>query len=93
MKPTKQCPLVMIEWMDSVQPQSRWTLLTAVGQPDGVRCVSVGWLVSDTKRSKSVAPNMGAIDDPDSLQVSGVITIPSRCILKVTKLKEPSVGR
>ena len=84
----KKCPLVMVKWLDSVQPVSRWQHLEDVGHPSVVTCVSVGWLISDTDDAKSLAPNM-ASTDPDSLQVSGVITIPSRCILKVARLKEP----
>ena len=84
------CPLVMLAWVGSVQPQSRWEMLANVGHPNGVKCVSVGWLVSDQKDRKSLAPNMGAVDS-ESLQVSGVITIPAQCITKITRLKEPRV--
>ena len=38
-----------------------------------------------------LAPNMGDIGDAD-VQVSGVIRIPSRCILKITTLNEISSG-
>jgi len=85
-----QCPLVMIEWVDSVQPQSRWEMLANVGHPSGVKCVSVGWLVSDQKDRKSLAPNMGAVGS-ESMQVSGIITIPARSITKITRLKEPRI--
>ena len=87
----RQCPLVLVEWVDSVQPHSKWELLSDIGTPRGVRCASVGWLVSDDKESKSVAPNMGAIDSPESFQISGLITIPAKCITKITRLKEPSI--
>jgi len=88
-----RCPLVMIEWEDRVQRQSRWSYLAQLGEPEVVRCVSVGWLVADTKRSKSLAPNMRSSDEPESLQVSRLITIPSRCLIPTTKLKEPSRTR
>lgn len=80
------CPLVMIEWVDSAQPQSRWQFLEDLEAPDAINCVSVGWLVADGKTNKSVAPNMGNINSPDSMQVSGVITIPVRSIVKITIL-------
>ena len=83
----------MIEWVDSAQPQSCWKFLEDVGTPSSIRCVSVGWLVSDDKENKSVAPNMGGVNDPDSMQVSGVITIPVRSIVKITRLREPALAR
>lgn len=86
------CPLVMIEWMDSAQPQSCWKFLADVGTPDSIHCVSVGWLVADGEENKSVVPNMGNINDPDSIQVSGVVTIPVCSIVKITMLQEPTLG-
>lgn len=80
------CPLVMIEWVDSAQPQSSWKFLEDVGTPESIHCVSVGWLVADGKTNKSVAPNMGNVNSPDSMQVSGVITIPVCSIVKITIL-------
>lgn len=40
---------------------------------------------------KALAPNMGALDDANSVQVSGVIQIPARCVLNVTRLTEPDL--
>ncbi len=88
-----KCPLVMIEWVDSVQPRSSWEYLTDIGNPGAVKCVSVGWLISETKKCKSLAPNIGEIDSPETFQVSGLIVIPTRAITKITRLKEPNVRR
>jgi hypothetical protein len=52
----------------------------------------VGWLVHDGKGVKSLAPNLGDFDD-DDVQASGVIQIPARCIVRVTKLDEPDALR
>jgi hypothetical protein len=89
MKAAKKCPLVMVEWVDSAQPRSGWEYLSGVGEPAAVHCASVGWLVVDTKDTKGVAPNMGAVNSPDSLQISGLITIPTKCVTRITRLKEP----
>lgn len=86
--PSKPCPLVMIEWVDSAQPQPCWKFLEDIETPSSIHCVSVGWMVVDGKENKSLAPNMGNINDPSSMQVSGVITIPTRCITKITPLQE-----
>ena len=81
-----ECPLVMIEWEDSRQPEPNWSLLSSFAPGDAVRCISAGWMIHDGKDVKVLAPNMGDIGDED-VQVSGVIRIPARCILKITKIK------
>jgi len=88
---TNACPLVMVEWEDSAQPIPSWSYLASFAAPGTVRCVSVGWLIHDDKQMKALAPNMGALDDECSLQVSGVIQIPTSCILRVTELPEPGL--
>lgn len=82
------CPLVMIEWEDSAQPIPNWSHLASFEAPGTIRCVSVGWLIRDDDQMKALAPNMGAIDDENSVQVSGVIQIPTRCVLHVTPMAE-----
>ena len=85
----KDCPLVMAEWEDSRRPESEWTHLSKFTPGDAVRCVSVGWMIHDGEEVKVLAPNMGDIGDEDvQVQVSGVIRIPARCILKITTLIE-----
>ena len=86
---TKQCPLVMIEWEDSAQPISSWSHLSDLPPQTVIRCSSVGWLIQDTNKIKVLAPNMGAIDDEANMQVSGVMRIPARCVIKLTKIREP----
>ena len=83
------CPLVMIEWEDSRLPESNWTLLSTFTPGAAVRCVSAGWMIHDGQDVKVLAPNMGDIGD-EEVQVSGVIRIPARCILKITALNEIS---
>jgi hypothetical protein len=82
------CPLVMIEWEDSAQPIPNWSYLADFEAPGTIRCVSVGWMIRDDDQMKALAPNMGAIDDKNSVQVSGVIQIPTRCVLHVTPMTE-----
>ena len=82
------CPLVLIEWEDSSQPIARWQFLSDVDLPGAIRISSVGWLVHDDEKMKALAPNIGGAND-DSMQASGIIQIPTRCVVKITKLKEP----
>lgn len=83
---TAKCPLVMIEWEDSVQPSSAWESLAEYKPAPPLRICSVGWLIHDGD-IKALAPNIGG--DERNAQASGVIQIPARCVVKVQKLKEP----
>jgi hypothetical protein len=80
------CPLVLIEWEDSVQPQPRWERLAEWKPCAAVRIASVGWLIKDGKKVKALAPNMGGIDEKTDVQVSGVIHIPTSCVLSIKRL-------
>lgn len=82
------CPLVMIEWEDSRQPTSEWRFLSSFDPETVVRCASVGWLIHDGADFKALAPNMGDVLVESSVQVSGVIRIPTRCILNMVGLNE-----
>ncbi|TPG10833.1 hypothetical protein EAH84_12190 [Sphingomonas oligophenolica] len=81
----------MIEWEDSAQPIPAWSYLASFEAPGIILCASVGWMIRDDDDMKALAPNMGAINDERSMQVSGVIQIPTRCVLRVTHLDEPDV--
>ena len=80
----------MIEWEDSAQPIPSWSYLASIEAPGIILCASVGWLIRDDDEMKALAPNMGAINDENSVQVSGVIQIPTRCVRHVTPLMEVS---
>lgn len=82
------CPLVLIEWEDSAQPVAAWRWLRDYAEPDIVRCTSVGWLIHDGEQVKALAPNLGEIGKPEEMQASGVIRIPTRCVVRLTKLRE-----
>jgi hypothetical protein len=86
------CRLVMIEWEDSAQPISSWAYLASLDVTKAVRCVSVGWLIHDGDDVKALAPNMGNLNDESSVQVSGVIRIPTRCISRIVDLDEPELA-
>ena len=85
------CPLVMVEWEDSAQPISSWSYLASFSPSGTIRCASVGWLIRDDDQMKALAPNMGAIDEENSVQVSGVIQIPTRCVISQHVLREPQL--
>lgn len=85
------CPLVMVEWEDSAQPIPSWSYLSSFEPSGTIRCASVGWLIRDDSEMKALAPNMGALDDENSVQVPGVIQIPTRCVIRITQLREPKL--
>jgi hypothetical protein len=82
----------MVEWEDSAQPIPSWQLLAEFAPLGTVRCVSVGWMIRDDHHMKAIAPNMGAVGTENSVQVSGVIQIPTRCVVKITALSEPALS-
>ena len=88
---TGDCPLVMIEWEDSAQPIPSWSYLASFEPPGIIMCASVGWLIHDGDEIKALAPNMGAINE-SSVQISGLIQISTRCVRRVTMLKEPRLS-
>lgn len=81
----------MVEWEDSAQPIPSWSYLASFEAPGIILCASVGWLIRDDAELIALAPNMGAVNDERSMQVSGVIQIPTRCVVRITKLGEPSL--
>jgi len=88
---SEACPLVIVEWVDSSQPQASWSFLKDMPAPKAVQCVSVGWLVHRSEEVICLAPNMGDIrSELESAQTSGNMTIPTRCVLKITCLGETS---
>src|SRR5688500_4087572 len=87
-----QYPLVWIEWQDSAQSDSAWRFADHWTKETSqiVECVTVGFLVHDGDQVKAVAQNLGDKNTPDAVQASGVIRIPTKCVTRLKRLKEPS---
>jgi len=83
----KRCPfkLVRIAWEDSARPISQWQWVDDYQMPETVTCVSVGYLIAETKKAVALAPNLGDIEH-DRQQASGIIRIPRRSIMKMEVL-------
>ena len=82
------CPLVIIRWLDSRQPCGQWRYLSALPDARPVEVVSVGWLVKYTEDMKVICQNIGDLGTPEKAQASGIMTIPTRCVLSVERLTE-----
>ncbi|MBZ0211842.1 MAG: hypothetical protein K8F92_19620 [Hyphomicrobium sp.] len=83
-----KCPLVIIRWQDSRQPCGSWRYLSALPPTTAVEVATVGWLLRDDPDVKVVCQNVGDLDHPQNAQASGIMTIPTRCVLSVERLTE-----
>lgn len=82
------CPLVIIRWQDSRQPCGQWRYLSALPEQKPVEVASVGWLIKDTAEVKVLCQNVGDLGSPENAQASGIMTIPTRCVLSIETLSE-----
>jgi len=80
--------LLLVEWVDSVQPVSAWHFLSDLPPLEVVQCASVGWVVGKTKKVIMLAPNIGGTQSGDSRQGSGFIRIPVAAITRKVELVE-----
>jgi hypothetical protein len=77
--------LVLIEWDDSARPVSQWQWVDDYQIPEIVRCVSVGYLIAETKDALAVAPNLGDMTS-ERIQASGIIRVPRSSVRRMTEL-------
>ena len=82
------CPLVIIRWQDSRQPCGHWRFLSALPETSAVEVATVGWLLKNTGDVMVVCQNVGDLAHPEKAQASGIMTIPTRCVLSVERLTE-----
>lgn len=78
--------LVLIEWEDS-HGDGAWHALERI-EDRALICRSVGWLVVDGERAKVIAPHINEQEVGVPLQGCGVMTIPTRAVLRVTELSQ-----
>ncbi len=78
-----QGKLVVIKWIDSRGANARWQYLTDK-EDLPVVCFSVGWIIKETKKYKTITPHLS--DEQDSRQGCGDMTIPTNAIESISKL-------
>ena len=83
--------LVLIEWLDSAQPEPAWKHFDDLPRLDVIRCVSVGWLVAENGATKMLAPNIGDFYSGGNKQASGFIRIPAASVTRMANLAEGEV--
>ena len=83
--------LLFIEWEDSCQG-SGWAPVEKSQQTRSMRCFSVGWKVSESKDSITLAPHVSEKNHPSAFfQCCGTMTIPKRSIVlkkEITSISE-----
>jgi hypothetical protein len=77
--------LVKVEWEDSARPIAAWQWISEYELPETVTCVSVGYLIAETKRALALAPNLGDIEH-QAIQASGIIRIPRSAIRRLSTI-------
>jgi hypothetical protein len=82
------CPLVIIRWEDSAQPLPAWRHLSQLPATRAIECATVGWLLKDGEDVKVLCQSVGDIDTPHNAQASGIMTIPTRCVISIERLTE-----
>lgn len=81
--------LVMIEWEDS-HGDGVWHVLAGEVEDRALVCRSVGWLLLEGKRAVVVAPHINEAEPGVPLQACGVMTIPTRAVLRIIDLSPGS---
>ena len=82
------CPLVIIRWQDSAQPIPAWKHLSQLPATRAIECATVGWLLKDDNDVKVLCQSVGDLDSPQNAQASGIMTIPTRCVISIERLTE-----
>lgn len=86
MTASPECPLVLMEWLDSRRPVTAWAYLRDAPDEGAVRCASVGWLLSDGD-VKVLCQTVGDMDAPDP-QGIGFLQVPACAVISVSPLSE-----
>jgi hypothetical protein len=80
--------LVLIEWVDSHSGRGWQALDELEGIAKPLYCRSVGWLIKETKQCKVIVPHISGEKNIEIiLQGCGDLTIPTKAIVKVKRLK------
>ena len=76
--------LVKVEWEDSARPIPAWQWIADYELPQIVACISVGYLIAETRQALALAPNLGDIGQ--EIQASGIIRIPRSAVRRIAVL-------
>lgn len=74
--------MYLVEWEDSSQPTPSWQWLHDVKARRPVRVRTIGWRIASDENSIALAVSLSDPDEDNDQQVSGVVRIPLRCIIR-----------
>lgn len=80
--------LVMVEWIDASRLSDGWMDLSAIPDPYPHLCVSVGFVVRESKHGKTLVPTVGDIEHQDNSHTYGGMMIPAAAIVSQTVLRK-----
>ena len=63
--------LILIKWVDSVQPVPGWHFLDDAPENEITECQSVGWLVAENDVSVMIAQSVGDVGDDSRPRAAG----------------------
>lgn len=85
-KKKTEYPMVRILWVDSSHPYgAKWTLISNARDPELCECVSVGFLLNDTKEIKTLVQSLSLPIDATT-QGSAILDIPACAVLSIQRL-------
>jgi hypothetical protein len=91
-KPADQEPeLVMITWRDACTYSGWRDRKTAHKETGPAHCVSVGWLLTNTKEEVTIYATRA--HDPDDPDINSIISIPAAWVEKMERLNVKSAKR
>lgn len=77
--------LVAVEWLDSARPSVAWQWIDDLDEAVPAYCISIGFLVRESKTAICVAANVGDLEF-DRSQACGIISIPVVAIKRMVDL-------
>jgi hypothetical protein len=80
-------PLMLVEWVDASRLSDSWVDLSAVPAAYLHRCLTVGFLISDTKDGKILVPTIGDVEHPSNSHTYGGMLIPRGAIISERRLR------
>ncbi len=86
-------PLVRITWLDSTNAPSDWHSLMDWQGLGSLECVSVGYVIAEDKRSKTLASHLAYPDEPEDTRACGIMVIPKGAIISLEPLGATTSGR
>lgn len=80
-------PLLMVEWIDASRLNDGWVDWDAIPKAYLHKCVTVGFLVSDTKSAIILVPTIGDIEHENNRHTYGGMLIPKSAVVSTRSLK------